>query len=339
MNDSLKHATASIDLTRILLKYASKFSLDVREVCRSVGLDHSVLKKTDARIPVGQFNAIWEEVVARTRDRNFGLHFGEVAQHFFTGHVLFSVMMNCATVGAAMEKYFRYHSLMADAILPEMASENDWVRIRLKTIHPRIKLHRHHTEYILSMLVSTLDQLTENRMHVLQVSFEHSQPEDISEHQRIFRSPLFFGKAESSLVFEGDCLEFPVLMANPELLETLEKYVQKLLNRIYPQDVWINKVKKRIAKILLESEKPRIESIARDLALSTRNLQNKLKEEGTTYQKLLDKVRKELAVDYLKNSDMALYDIAFLLGFSDQSAFNHAFRRWTGSYPMEYRTG
>jgi len=337
MTDSLKSATASIDLTRILLKYASKASLDIRKVCDAARLDPSVLKNTGARIPIEQFNAIWEEIVARTHDRNFGLHFGEATHHFLTGHVLFSVMMNCATVGEAMEKYFRYHSLMADAVLPEMEPEDDLVHISLKTLHSHIKLHRHHAEYILSMITSVLRQLTEKKISIIEVRFGHSQPEDISEHQRIFQSPLIFGEAGNSLVFKGDCLELPVLMANPELLETLEQYVQKLLNRLYPQDIWVNKVKKRIGKILLRNEKPRVEAIARKLALSTRNLQNKLKEEGTSYQKLLDKVRKELALDYLKNSDMALYDIAFLLGFSDQSAFNHAFRRWTGSYPMEYR--
>lgn len=338
MTDILPSATASIDLTRILLKYASKAMLDIREIFDAVRLDPSVLKNAGARIPIEQFNAIWEEIVARTHDRNFGLHFGEATHHFLTGHVLFSVMVNCVTVGEAMEKYFRYHSLMADAVLPEMKPEDDLVRIKLKTIHPRVKLHRHHAEYILSLITSVLLQLTENKIRIIQVSFEHSQPEDTSEHQRIFQSLLIFGQAESSLVFKGDCLELPVLMANPELLETLEQYAQKLLNRLYAQDIWVNKVKKRIGKILLRAEKPRVEAIAKDLALSTRNLQSKLKEEGTTYQKLLDKVRKELALDYLKNPDMTLYDIAFLLGFSDQSAFNHAFRRWTGSYPMEYRT-
>ncbi len=279
MTEIMPGGTASADLTRMLLKYASKASLEIRDICDAVTLDPSVLKNAGARIPIEQFNSIWEEIVSRTADNNFGLHFGQAAHHFLTGHVLFSVMMNCATVGEALEKYFRYHNLMADVVRPEMKPEDDLVHIRFKTIHPRVRLQRHHSEYILSMLTSVLRQLTENKMRMIQVDFEHPRPADISEHQRIFQSRLIFEKGSNSLVFKGDCLKLPVFMSNPGLLETLEQYAQKLL----------------------------------------------------------DKVRKELALDYLKNPDMALYDVAFLLGFADQSAFNHAFRRWTGSYPMEYR--
>lgn len=114
-------------------------------------------------------------------------------------------------------------------------------------------------------------------MRIIRVGFEHPKPADVSEHQRIFQSSLFFEKPENALVFNGDCLEFPVFTADQELLDILEQYAQKLLKR------------------------------------------------------------KELAMDYLKNSDMMLFEVAFLLGFSDQSAFNHAFRRWTGSSPMKYR--
>ncbi len=337
MTDTLPGATASVDLTRILLKYASTDALDIREICDEIRLDPLVLENAGARIPIEQFNAIWEEIVSRTRDRNFGLHFGEAAHHFLTGHVLFSVMMNCATVGEALEKFFRYHSLMADVVRPEMTPKNDVVHIGLKTVHPRVRLYRHHAEYILALMTAVLRQLTENKMRIIRVSFEHPQPADVSEHQRIFQSSLFFEKPENALVFNGDCLEFPVFTADQELLDTVEQYAQKLLNRLYPRDVWGDRVNKQIGKILLRGETPRIETIARNLALGTRSLQSKLKEEGTTYQKLLDTVRKELAMDYLKNSDMTLFEVAFLLGFSDQSAFNHAFRRWTGSSPMKYR--
>jgi AraC-like DNA-binding protein len=66
-------------------------------------------------------------------------------------------------------------------------------------------------------------------------------------------------------------------------------------------------------------------------------LQTKLKEEGTSYRQILDQVRKELALDYLERPEMTMFDIAFLLGFSEQSAFNHAFKRRTGSSPKEYQ--
>ena len=71
--------------------------------------------------------------------------------------------------------------------------------------------------------------------------------------------------------------------------------------------------------------------------MTTRTLQLKLKEEGTSFRKLQDEVRKELAIGYLKDGNDSICEIALLLGFSDQSAFQHAFKRWTGKTPGEYR--
>jgi len=94
-----------------------------------------------------------------------------------------------------------------------------------------------------------------------------------------------------------------------------------------------------IGKMLSRGEKPMLDAVARELAVSTRHLQNKLKEEGSTYRAILDQLRKEIALEYLSKPEVTIYDVAFLLGFSEQSAFNHAFKRWTGSIPTEYQNG
>jgi AraC-like DNA-binding protein len=91
-----------------------------------------------------------------------------------------------------------------------------------------------------------------------------------------------------------------------------------------------------IGSLLVRGEKNSIEIIASSLGMSPRNLQFKLKEEKTTYQNLLGAVRKEIALSYLREKEATICDIAFLLGFSEQSAFNHAFKRWTGFTPREY---
>lgn len=82
--------------------------------------------------------------------------------------------------------------------------------------------------------------------------------------------------------------------------------------------------------------KPNIDSVSKKLALSRRNLQEKLKAEETTFRNCLESVRKQIALDYLAKPDVTICDIAFLLGYSEQSAFNHAFKRWTGKNPKAY---
>jgi AraC-like DNA-binding protein len=138
-------------------------------------------------------------------------------------------------------------------------------------------------------------------------------------------------------VFSRADLDLAIFLADLELLDKLEQLAQERLNQLYAPDTWADRVAQLIAQMLLQGEKPTIGAISRGLALSTRHLQNKLKREDVTYRMLLDQVRKEIALGYLEKGDVAICDLAFLLGFSEQSAFNHAFRRWTGSTPTVIR--
>jgi AraC-like DNA-binding protein len=83
--------------------------------------------------------------------------------------------------------------------------------------------------------------------------------------------------------------------------------------------------------------KPTIDSVSKELALSKRSLQTYLKQEQTTFRNCLENVRKQTALDYLVRPDISICDVAFVLGYSEQSAFNHAFKRWTGTSPQDYR--
>ncbi|MFC1889721.1 AraC family transcriptional regulator [Thermodesulfobacteriota bacterium] len=330
-------ATASTGLVQILMKYTDGIGLDSDGICRSVGLDPEILKDTEARISLEQFNAIWKETARQAGDRDFGLHFAERAHVQQGGGILLPVMMNCPTLGAAIEKFVRYHDLVADVIRPGLDVRFGRLHLSSVPIHPGLILHRHHSEAILSMFLSVLRALSEDRIKLVEVRFSHSQPAEIDEHERIFRAPLLFGQPQSELVIEEEALSLPIFLANPMLLEVLEQHAQKLLDRLYGEDGWTNRVIQLIGETLLRGDRPGIEPLASGLAMSTRNLQKRLKEEGKTYQNLLDQVREQIALDYLEKEDTTLCDIAFLLGFSDQSAFNHAFKRWTGETPGDYR--
>jgi len=329
--------TASTDFIHILLKYAREIGLDPEEIRGCVGLEASTLDDSGARISLEQFNEIWKETAHRSGDRDFGLHFAERAHLHRGGGVLLPVMMNCPTLGEAIEKFVRYHDLVADVIKPGLNRQFGRTHLSCEPIHRGVVLHRHHSEAILCMFLAVLRGLSEDRIGLVEVRFSHRSPEDITEHKRIFCAPLLFAQAVDELVIAEKDLSLPIFLANPGLLAVLEEHAQGLLDRLYEADYWTSRVKRLIGETLLRGDRPGIEGIASGLAMSTRNLPNRLKAEGTTYQNLLDQVRKTIALDYLGKDDTTLCDIAFLLGFSDQSAFNHAFKRWTGQSPGDYR--
>jgi AraC-like DNA-binding protein len=88
---------------------------------------------------------------------------------------------------------------------------------------------------------------------------------------------------------------------------------------------------------LLEREAPRIGTVARQVGCSVRTLQARLRKEGTTYEKLLDEARRQMAIQYVEDDSIRLMEIPLLLQFAEPSPFHRAFRRWTGTTPLEYR--
>ena len=133
------------------------------------------------------------------------------------------------------------------------------------------------------------------------------------------------------------CLDQPIFLADPTVLTALEQLADRRMQELFSEKTLSMEVGRLINKTLLTGKETSLDVIAKGLALSPRNLQLKLKAEGVSYQIILDALRKEIALDYLREPDASNADLAFLLGYSDQSAFNHAFKRWTGKTPRQYK--
>lgn len=330
-------ATVSASLIRVLLRYAASIDIDVEGLGKSTGLDLDTPGNPDARVAAEEFNLIWGEVARRADDRDFGLHFAEASRAFLGGDILSAVMMNCPTVGSALEKQARYHGLATDFVQLDLKRQGDYAYYSWQPAGAEVRPERHLSEAVLCALVFGLRRLTENKISLVEIRFQHPQPKEIAEHRRILGTPLAFARPRNELVLKGADLEQAIFLANPAHLERLEQFAQELLERLYAPDTWSDKVTHLIGQTLVQGDKPDLGSIARELAISKRHLQNQLNREGTTYRTLLDEVRKEMALGYLKKPGATLCDLAFLLGYSEQSAFSHAFKRWTGSSPKDYR--
>ena len=145
-----------------------------------------------------------------------------------------------------------------------------------------------------------------------------------------------FDQRDNELIFNRKYLDLPVLISNPEFLESLKTHAKKLQKRLYPTDTFTSRVETSIMERFL-SGKFDINVISKHLAMGTRSLQNRLKAEGATYKELLEGVKREQTKYFLEQPDISIIDIAFLLGYSDQSSFNRAFKKWTGFTPGGYR--
>jgi AraC-like DNA-binding protein len=340
---------ASVNLVNALLKYASGLGLSVDAVRAAAHLSDEALKNLPAGIPISKFSALWQAVERQAGDANFGLHLAEMMSHFPSGEVLLPVLLNSPTLGDALEKLSRYHDLETNFVQLRLAREASGARVTWVADGLLPAPNRQQVEAVLYLLACLVRQLGDHeavhsarKQAITAVRFCHARPADIQEHQRLFDCPLHFDQAENELVIRGENLALPIRGSDPTLLEVLEPLARRRLESRGldgrpASAIWTGRVREWIGRQLGLGARPTIEAAAVALLVSERQVQKQLKDEGCTFQQLLDQVRREIAVDYLARPDVGIVDLAFLLGFAEQSAFNHAFKRWMGCSPRQYQ--
>ncbi len=336
----MKEATFSVYLTRSIVQYvAARYGVDADSLCAAVGIEPALMKLPDERIAGTLHSAMWRYAIERTGDENLGLHLGEAFNLGAFGIVGY-VLVNCLSFEQVLSKLSRYTHLFSQGAYIHFAVSQGLVLCDCDIVgdlkNYLLAEPRQAIESTFSSLLTATKLLTGKPLHPQAVWFGYPRPADISEHERIFQTDVHFSMPTNRLIFDVNCLNWSVLSANPNLLSVFEQHAEAMLDMMGREDGYTRRVVSAIAQ-QLKGELPLIEVIARNLAISVRQLQRELQKEGTSYQQLLDQTRKELALRHLKNPDTPIYDVAFLLGFSEPSAFNRAFKRWTGQTPRGYR--
>lgn len=335
----MKEATFSVYITRGIIQYAASCGVNAYELCTAAGFDSSLLQMPDQRIPGSLHSAVWRQAVKRTGDENLGLHLGEVF-NLATFGIVGYVLVNCQTFQEVLEKLSRYTRLFSQGAHIHFSIEQGMVLCDCDIVNDLqnylLEEPRHAIESTFASLLTATKTLTGKPLHLHSVWFQHPRPADSSEHERIFQTGLHFSMPTNRLIFDANYLNLSVLSANSNLLSVFEQHAQAMLAQINREDNYTRQVVWEIIQ-QLKGELPTIEAIAHSLTISVRQLQRELQAENTSYQKLLDETRQELAIRHLRNPHTPIHDVAFLLGFSEPSAFHRAFKRWTGETPRNYR--
>jgi AraC-like DNA-binding protein len=167
------------------------------------------------------------------------------------------------------------------------------------------------------------------------VTLIRPEPQDPGPWSSYFCSPVNFGSDANRLVLSMEKATKPLTGADPQLVTVHESVIERYLAGLDRSDV-VNRVRVEITDEL-PSGGVSEESVAQALNMSKRTLHRKLQEHGETFRSLMEGVRRGLVVGYLEDDTLSLTEIAFLLGYSDASAFSRAFRRWFGRSPSEIR--
>jgi AraC-like DNA-binding protein len=322
--------------SRALIGACARLGLDTSQLLRAAGLDAPTLDDPDARIPVEQLQALWRQAYELSGDPHLALHAIEVLP-YGAYRVLDLLGSSAPTVGAALAKVSDYFPLINTAVRLPYAVHGNHVTLAVEApSHPAL-ISRPYAEYTLAAMFLRTRAATGQRYPLLRVEFVHSRPADVSEHERIFECAVEFGAPRCQLVIARPVWEMPRAGgSDPMLFDVLDTHARMLLDRLPAPTGTGGRVREAI-EAELRGGNPRLEVVAKRLAMSPRTLQRRLREEGIVFNDLLDALRFTAAKSYLAQGDIAGAEVAYLLGFAEHSSFNRAFRRWSGQTPTEYR--
>ena len=170
----------------------------------------------------------------------------------------------------------------------------------------------------------------------LRVAFKHPAPSTTDAHERFFGCPTVFGADRDSLLFPTEVIDAPNQVGDASICQFFDTHLEKELATLEDDAGLDQRVRIQVSQSLSEGV-PKISDIAAKLGMSGRTLQRRLSDQGHSFQTLVDESRRQLAERLLKQTEYSLAEIAYLTGFSEQSAFSRAFKRWAGQTPRSYR--
>jgi AraC-like DNA-binding protein len=312
-----------------------RLGLDTDSFMAEAGLCRDEVCDPDGRLPREKATALWQLAFQRSPDPNLALHAAEQLD-FGAYKVVDYLAAHAPSLGAAYERIARYFAIIDDWVVLEIGLEGSTATYGMTAPELPGPLPPQAVEYTLAAIFLRTRAGLALEYPLERVDFAFPRPADIEEHQRIFGCDLWFDQPVSQLVLSRTIWDQPIEASDGALFSVLEEHARLLSERVPPTAGLVGRVREAIATELTGGD-PSLGHVARRLALGERTLQRRLRDAGAVFGDLLDGERERAAKAYLVEPGVSLAEAAFLLGFSDQSAFTRAFRRWTGRTPRQWR--
>ncbi|MDF5721038.1 MAG: AraC family transcriptional regulator [Rhizonema sp. PD37] len=314
---------------------AADSDLEAEQILAAIGLYPEILKDADVCISHEKFTALWVELVRCSANPSIGLRMAEFAQPSSWDVVGYAVESS-PNLNEAMERIVRSVRVLHEEAEMVFEIQGKVARLTHTVLSSPLPLYRAVSDWVVAGIFLLIRRITGVDFVPFKVGFQHRLPEEISAYHRLFRAPVEFNQPINEIVFDSTFLSLPLLKSDPDLGRVLDRYIEVLLANLPTSESFIDSVRREISRELRGGNLD-AEMIAKRLGFVSRTLQRKLKESGTSYQELLDETRQSLSIHYLQEQHMTVSEVAFLLGFSEASAFSRAFKRWTGTTPGEFR--
>ncbi|MBE9544855.1 MAG: AraC family transcriptional regulator [Proteobacteria bacterium] len=329
----MQHYSHLATATNILWKLIEAYGHDPEALYFDVGIDPDLRNKPGARIPYTLVNELWAKATEIIDDPCFGL-MAYKYWHPSYFHALGYAWLASHTLRDALNRFVRYLRIVSEKIFLKLEEGPDGLTLVLsyELLGMRVPAQ---IDMGMAMSIHICRLNFGEDLKPVVVNFMHPEPPCAEKYFELFKTPVRFSADRDSMTYSFADVDRYLMGANPQLARLNDQVMIEYLGKLNKDDI-IDRVTAAIID-MLPSGGIADEKVAETLNMSVRSLQRRLKEVGSTFRTLLEAVRKDLAATYVRDPDIELVEVAFLLGFSDQSAFSRAFKRWAGKSPSEAR--
>lgn len=314
------------------LELASSYEIDPYALLARCSIDVDTVESQKGFIFGRQVSELLELTVEKTGDSTFGLKLSKKQGHSILG-MLGLMMEKSRDVRSAVNSAIRYLEIYTDNILAELKEEGNLAIFSFRLIEDSVQCPA-TIDLTMGTNCNIVRILTQQPNAIKSVYLTHDKPSDESTYRKLFGAPVVYNHEMNALIYDRKLLDLPLPSYDPLLYTELANHIEESLN-----ETTVNtseQVRGLIRKNLVNGGHT-IDFIATKLNVSSRQLQYLLSKEGVTFKKLLDGVRKNVAQQTLLQSNVSVTQLGEMLGYSDQTAFGRAFKRWFGMRPREWK--
>lgn len=288
-------------------------------------------RESGARVSQSASRRLWEEAVAATGDPALGLKVGRRVRPEGL-HALGYAWMSSRTLADALQRYCRYIKVLSTLpVAASVMSSSAGCQFTAAFPDPAQQPHEAGIDATLMALLTLAERAAGHPVRPRSVSLRHACRATAAVYHAAFGVPVEFDAATNGLRLDSATAEAVLPTDNPDVSVLMDQLAERYVADLQPQPVATQV--RRILRELLPTGEVGQETVAARLNCSLSTLQRQLQSEGLNYRRVLDATRRSLADAYLREARFSQAEIAYLLGFSDQSNFSRAYRRWTGRSP------
>ncbi len=330
------YATLSNIIGRALLEECQQRGIDVLGLLADLKIAPRSIDFSDSRLTLDESFAIWQETHRLVQDPDFAIKASERFQ-YYRDPLVFQLLATSSTLEDALQNFIRYFDLIDPYVEVTISKEGSNPTLNFR---PRSNPKKIGSDYVALLMVyfqRMISVILSNEWSPIHIRLAFEVPESTRMiYQSLFKCPVGIQAPINQIVLDPTQLLRKMPEANPEVHTLLMQFANERLHKVSRPSKLVDDVREILTKTLNQGDTS-LESVAKGLGVSPRTLQRKLKNEGVSYQDVLDQHRCELVIRLLREKKLPMTDLAAKLGFSEPSSFYKAFRRWTGRSPEAFR--